>query len=241
MIRGTLVAWLAILCMMQGGAAGAIIIDDFTVGPALDTRPPYSSNQTISVSQEGLDVNHVWAGARFIDAGDYGPPGPSFPEPITTMATIPSDGGHFVYYSETRPETMGFNYAASANPFRDVPVVVAPLDFSVPGARLVLDVDYARNMGGWIFFRARDVNGDIATKSVPFPDSVNPFSLTLDLESTDGFDHSAVMRLRLNFSQQNNAALSLDNIVFVPEPTGLISLMTGALLCLLAKARWRCP
>ena len=96
-----LIAGLLVFAATETMSQAAMIIDDFTAGPSLVTRPPYVPQASgIGIVQQGLAPDHVWAGYRSIMAGSYGTPEPGF-EPVAILVTSSTSVGRMLYYSRT--------------------------------------------------------------------------------------------------------------------------------------------
>lgn len=207
-------------------SSATVIIDDFTVGPALSTFPPYSDSTDpgLEITQDRLDPRHTWAGFRGIGAGTF-PKQRDNPPPFhAILATSSDDNGRMVYLADIGTEALGFLYTASGTTDTSDPLLAAPLDFSTPNAALVIDVLYSSGMGGRMWFTGKDIHGRRFGKEVSFPESVEPFSLSLTLEPSDEFDRALISQFWLELSP-SKGSLSVDNIKFVPEPGPCTSLL----------------
>ena len=220
-----------------------IIIDDFTVGPSSTTMPPYLGppGTGIGTTRYDLDFDHVWGGYRKIVAGSYPIREPDT-TPIATMTVAATGGGHFLFYSDAQPEGLSFRYSArGGNASLGDPLIAPPLDFSVTGAAIRIDVDSVLRMDR-VWFGGHDVNGRTFGKYVDITDSVEPFSIELTLGPSDEYDgdKTSISAIGLMFVAETHGFLSIDNIVFVPELSDLWGLLFGAIVWISGR-RYRKP
>ncbi|MCA9213680.1 MAG: hypothetical protein KDB27_11470 [Planctomycetales bacterium] len=203
------------------------ILDDFSVGSFIS--PPFN------FAGGGFDEDHVWAGYRqFI----Y----PSRPDDPAILEVDSSGTGSLDFDSPESVEALVLSYYASGTGNRNDPPTVPSLDFSVPDAAVQIYFGHYLEPAGTAALNlfVADSSGKSGGSSIfNVTQSTEPFVASLHIDSQQtGLDRSDIAEVGISLiGIGNSVSLSIDKIVFVPEPSAAV--FSCLLLPVLAFRRQR--